>query len=133
MLRAVLLVGLCVLGACSSPGGNSSEPGSGAALRAAAAAGAAAEAARLVAAGAPRRTSRTRRAAGTACRWRPWRPTRARRRRCAAGRGCQRERAGRARDTPWLQAGALGRTDILRRMVDAKPDLTIRNRTAVTL
>ncbi len=31
-------------------------------------------------------------------------------------------------DTPWLQAGALGRIDILRRMVDAKPDLTIRNR-----
>lgn len=31
-------------------------------------------------------------------------------------------------DTPWLQAGALGHTDILRRMVDAQPDLSIRNR-----
>lgn len=34
------------------------------------------------------------------------------------------------KDTPWLQAGALGRTDMLRRMVNADPppDLTIRNR-----
>ena len=34
------------------------------------------------------------------------------------------------KDTPWLQAGALGRTDMLRRMVNATPppDLTIRNR-----
>ncbi len=34
------------------------------------------------------------------------------------------------KDTPWLQAGALGRTDILRRMVDATPppDFAIRNR-----
>jgi len=31
-------------------------------------------------------------------------------------------------DTPWLQAGALGRTDMLRLMIPRKPDFTIRNR-----
>jgi uncharacterized protein len=31
-------------------------------------------------------------------------------------------------DTPWLQAGALGRTDILRLMIPKNPDFTIRNR-----
>ena len=32
------------------------------------------------------------------------------------------------RDTPWLLAGALGRTEILREMIPARPDLSIRNR-----
>jgi ankyrin repeat protein len=32
------------------------------------------------------------------------------------------------RDTPWLQAGALGRTDLVRAMTAHGPDLTIRNR-----
>lgn len=31
-------------------------------------------------------------------------------------------------DTPWLQAGALGRADMLRLMIPRKPDFTIRNR-----
>ena len=31
-------------------------------------------------------------------------------------------------DTPWLQAGALGRTGILRLMIPKHPDFTIRNR-----
>jgi hypothetical protein len=31
-------------------------------------------------------------------------------------------------DTPWLLAGALGRTDMLRLMIPRKPDLSIRNR-----
>lgn len=32
------------------------------------------------------------------------------------------------RDTPWLLAGASGRTDILRDMIPRRPDLSIRNR-----
>ena len=32
------------------------------------------------------------------------------------------------RDTPWLLAGALGRTVILREMIPAGPDLSLRNR-----
>lgn len=31
-------------------------------------------------------------------------------------------------DTPWLQAGALGRTEILRLMIPRKPDFSVRNR-----
>jgi ankyrin repeat protein len=31
-------------------------------------------------------------------------------------------------DSPWLQAGALGRTQMLRAMLPKKPDLTLRNR-----
>jgi hypothetical protein len=31
-------------------------------------------------------------------------------------------------DTPWLQAGALGRTEMLRQMFPKKPDFSIRNR-----
>lgn len=32
------------------------------------------------------------------------------------------------KDTPWLQAGALGRTDMLRMMIPRKPDFSVRNR-----
>jgi ankyrin repeat protein len=32
------------------------------------------------------------------------------------------------KDSPWLQAGALGRTEMLRAMIPRKPDLSLRNR-----
>ncbi len=121
MLRYVFLLGLCVLGACSS----SSSPGTGEALRAAAAVGDDAEVARLLTVGAPvdEQDPSGRTALLEAVEADSLTVVEAL---LTAGASVNVQAAN--RDTPWLQAGALGRTDILRRLLTAGPDLTIRNR-----